>query len=162
MDADIRIATTDDEPALAALERATWSIIVSPAPAPSDDGTFFAPGREPADVLVALVDGEVVGYVLVSHGHPIPSHAHVMDLRGLAVAPEHQGRGLGRHLVDAALTECGRRGARRVRSQVLATNPASLAVHEALGFEVEGTARGEFIIDGAPVDNVLLACWLDE
>lgn len=162
MDVEIRNATQADEPALAALDRSTWSIIVSPAPAPDEDTPFFVPGREPGDVLVAERDGVVIGYVLISPGHPMPSHAHVMDLRGLAVLPEHQGAGLGRRLVDAALTECSRRGARRVRSQVLATNPASLAVHESSGFVVEGVARGEFMLDGEPVDNVLLACWLDE
>jgi ribosomal protein S18 acetylase RimI-like enzyme len=162
MDVEIRSARDEDEPELARLDRATWSSVVSPAPAPAHGEPFFAAGREQEDVLVAQADGEVVGYVLVSHGHPIPSHAHVMDLRGLAVSPSHQGAGIGRRLVDAALTECARRGARRVRSQVLATNPASLAVHRALGFEVEGVARREFVIDGEHVDNVLLACWLDE
>ena len=162
MDIVTRTARQEDEPGLVELDRVTWSGAVSPTPAPGGDDPFFAPGRQPEDVLVAEADGAVVGYVLISPGHPIPSHAHVMDLRGLAVSPDRQGAGIGRHLVDAALTECGRRGARRVRSQVLSTNPASLAVHRALGFEVEGVAKGEFMIDGERVDNVLLACWLDE
>lgn len=161
MDVEIRPASEHDEAALRALDRATWSSDTTPAPAPGHDAAFFEPGRAPQDVLVAEVDGRVAGYVLLGSGFAMPSHAHVAFLRGLAVDPALHGRGLGRRLVEAALAECARRGARRVRSNVLASNPASLAVHRATGFVVEGTLRGEFVIGGVPVDDVLLAFQFD-
>ena len=60
----VRPATAADEDALAALDRATWSWLSSPAPQPGEDWTFFDEQRRgPTDVLVAVVDGEVAGYV---------------------------------------------------------------------------------------------------
>jgi RimJ/RimL family protein N-acetyltransferase len=49
-----------------------------------------------------------------------------------------------------------------LRSRVLATNGPSLRLHEQIGFVVEGTLRGEFVIGGRPVDDVLLALQLDD
>lgn len=158
MEHAIRPATEDDEPALVTIDRTTWSPETTPAPRPPDDAGFFEAGRIPSDVLVAEGEAdELLGYVLVGRGFPMPSHAHVAFLRGLAVAPAAQGRGVARSLVGAALEELARRGARRVRSNVLSTNPASLAVHRACGFVEEGRLAGEFVIEGRPVDDVLLA-----
>jgi ribosomal protein S18 acetylase RimI-like enzyme len=166
MDVTIRPATIDDEDALRRIDLATWSADTTPAPAPAEDAPFFDEhGRAPGDVLVATFgdDEGVVGYVLVGAGFPMPSHEHVAFLRGLAVDPAMHGHGLGRRLVTGALAELAGRGARKVRSNVLSTNPASLAVHRATGFVEEGRLRGEFIIDGiGAVDDVLLAYVFDE
>lgn len=48
MNEKIRAATPDDEPALARLDRVTWSGDVTPAPAPEPDAPFFDEGRPPA------------------------------------------------------------------------------------------------------------------
>lgn len=158
----IRPALPTDEEALRALDAEAWSPDVTPSPAPGPDDPFLTGDRTPDRVFVAADDAVLLGYVLIGPGHPMPSHMHVWDLRGLAVATDRRGEGIGRRLVEHAVGECARRGARRVRSQVLATNPASLAVHDACGFVVEGVARGEFVIGGVAVDNVLLAFMFDD
>lgn len=158
MELAIRPAVDSDEAALGAIDHATWSPVTTPAPRPPADAAFFEPGRVPADVFVAEgLDGMLIGYVLVGRGHPMPTHAHVAFLRGLAVDPDRQGRGVARELVRAALDELARRGITRVRSNVLSTNPASLAVHRACGFIQEGRLVGEFVVEGTLVDDVLLA-----
>jgi ribosomal protein S18 acetylase RimI-like enzyme len=81
----------------------------------------------------------------------------VVEGRGLAVDPGMQGRGIGRALLDAAVEEARQRGARRLTLRVLSTNTAARAAYEAAGFEVEGVLRGEFVIDGREVDDVLMA-----
>jgi len=81
----------------------------------------------------------------------------VADIRGLAVAPDHQGRGLGRALVQAALDAARERGARKVTLRVLAPNTAARALYESCGFVVEGVRRDEFFLDGRYVDDVLMA-----
>jgi hypothetical protein len=58
----LRRATRDDERRLAALDRATWSPAVAPVPLWPDDVDFFAHDA-PEDVLVAELDGAVVGFV---------------------------------------------------------------------------------------------------
>ncbi len=161
-DVTIRPATPRDEPALMAIDQATWSADTSPAPRPELGAPFFTGDRTADATFVAVVDELVGGYVLVGEGYPMPAHAHVAHIRGLAVSPDLHGRGIGRRLLEHALGELGRRGITRISSHVLATNTASLAVHRRCGFVEEGRLVGEFVIDGiGPVDDVLLAYRFD-
>jgi ribosomal protein S18 acetylase RimI-like enzyme len=146
-----------DAPALLALDAATWSPAVTPSPAPGRTKPFFAEGERPEDVLVAEVDGRIVGYVELRSPTHLESNGHVQQIRGIAVDPPAQRRGIGRALLDGAITEARRRGARRLTLRVLAPNAAARAAYEASGFEVEGVLRGEFLLDGRYVDDVLMA-----
>jgi RimJ/RimL family protein N-acetyltransferase len=154
---EIRVATDADEAALVALDRATWSTVATPAPSPPAGRGFFDGGGGPPDVLVAVVDGAVAGYATIGPSAPTPANDHVLMLHGLAVDPAHQGRGLGRRLVAAAVEEARARGARRLRLRVLGHNAAARRVYEACGFVVEGVLREEFLLDGRYVDDVLMA-----
>jgi ribosomal protein S18 acetylase RimI-like enzyme len=153
----IRPARADEEAALRALDRATWTQLASPAPVPAADAPFFRAGVGAADVLVAEEDGELAGYVALRASTPLESNRHVISIHGLAVAEEHRGRGLGRALVEAAAEEATRRGARKLSLRVLGHNTAARGLYEACGFEVEGVLRDEFLVDGAYVDDVLMA-----
>jgi len=154
---DIRPANADDEPALAALDRATWSTLTSPAPPPAREWSFFREKVDFADVLVATVGGEVAGYVRLRRATPLRAGDHVLTIAGLAVDPAVQRQGVGSALLEAAAAEARRRGARRLTLHVLAPNGAARRLYERAGFVVEGVLRGEFCIDGAFVDDVLMA-----
>ena len=152
----IRPATPADDAALVRIDRATWSALATPSPPPAPRTTFLARVR-PADVLVAVLDGAVAGYAQLGSAEPVDANRHVLMLRGLAVDPRHQGRGVGRRLVTAALDEARRRGVRRLRLRVLGHNAAARRIYESCGFVVEGVLRGEFLLDGGYVDDVLMA-----
>jgi ribosomal protein S18 acetylase RimI-like enzyme len=156
----VRPATAQDDDALAALDEQTWTPDVSPAPAPPP-GTPFFRATDPADVLVAELDGAVVGYVTLAHPTPLPSSAHVVIINGLAVAPHAQGRGAGRELTQAAIAEARRRGARKISLRVLGPNTVARRLYEGCGFTVEGVLRGEFLLEGVEVDDVFMARRLD-
>lgn len=162
---ELRIATQQDEQALIALDRATWSPQVSPGPGPTEDpdpdATFFLERRGPNEVLVAEDEGRVVGYAILQQGHWMPSHQHVRIINGFAVDPAVQGRGIGRRLLDFAKAEAVRRGAGKVSLRVLGGNTPARQLYASGGFEVEGILRGEFEIDGHPVDDVLMAWFPD-
>jgi ribosomal protein S18 acetylase RimI-like enzyme len=154
----IRPATERDDAALAALDQLTWSWQSSPAPRPDPGRPFFHPaGTRPDNVLVAVDDGDVAGYVQIGPPTPVASNRHVLMIRGLAVDPARRGRGIGRGLVSAAAHEAADRGARRLTLRVLAPNAAARALYESAGFVVEGVLRGEFHLDGRYVDDVLMA-----
>jgi len=68
---------------------------------------------------------------------------------------------VGRALVEAAKWEAHRRGATKLTLRVLAPNTGARRLYEACGFVVEGVLVGEFLLDGRPVDDVLMACRLD-
>jgi len=156
----IRPARPEDDAGLRALDIEAWSWAVSPAPAPPPDAPFFKPGLPPADVLVAEVDGALAGYVALGSATPLASNRHVVHVRGLAVAEAYRGRGVGRALVEATAAAARERGARRVTLRVLASNGPARALYEACGFAVEGIQRGEFLLDGSYVDDVLMALTL--
>ena len=157
MTVTIRMAREGDGAALLAIDRATWSGTVSPAPAPPPERSFFGGMPRPDDVLVAELGGRVVGYVQLSAPTPLDANRHVLQIAGLAVDPAFGRRGIARELVGAACDEVLRRGGRRLTLHVLATNAPARGLYEAAGFVVEGVLRGEFQIDGLEVDDILMA-----
>ena len=154
---ELRAATAADEEQVAAIDRATWSWLSSPLPEPGPDWTFFNERRQPEDVLVAEVDGVVAGYVRLAHPTPLAATRHVLMIQGIAVDPARQGNGVGRALVDGAIAEARRRGARRLTLHVFGPNDVARRLYESAGFAVEGVLRGEFFVGGQYVDDICMA-----
>ena len=153
----LRDARDADVAELVRIDAATWSPDVTPAPAGRADAARWRERIRTDLAIVAEVDGKAVGSVVVGQTIPLATHAHVLEIRGLAVAPAHQGRGIGRALVAAACERAAQHGARKLSLRVLATNPAARRLYESCGFRVEGVLRGEFLIDDVLVDDVLMA-----
>ena len=105
MPVEIRLAEPSDEDALAALDRATWTSLTSPAPPPGPEWTFFDETTTPEDVVVALVDGDVAGYVKVGRATPLGASDHVVMITGFAVDHPFRRHGVGRALLAAAINE---------------------------------------------------------
>lgn len=95
----------------------------------------------PRLALVAVMDGQVVGHVMVSHtGLDDGSVRHrIFHLSPLAVAPDRQRTGIGAALVDAVVARAGELGAAFV---VLEGDPG---YYGRLGFEP--SARYGIVID---------------
>lgn len=102
-------------------------------------------------------DGRVVGYVTLHQSIPLATHSHVLEINGLAVDPAHQGQGVGRRLVEEAKREARRRGARKLTLRVLRPNVSARQLYDSCGFAVEGVLEAEFVLQGQPVDDVLMA-----
>ncbi|MBJ7609931.1 MAG: GNAT family N-acetyltransferase [Candidatus Dormibacteraeota bacterium] len=153
----IRRARADDDEALGRLDAATWTADVSPAPAPPLGTAFFSDRRQPEDTLVAELDGAVAGYALLRQSVAIPTHAHVLELGGLAVDPQCQRSGIGRLLVEATVDEARARGASKLSLRVLGNNGKAQRLYAACGFVTEGVLRSEFMMDGRYIDDVLMA-----
>jgi predicted N-acetyltransferase YhbS len=116
-------------------------------------------------VLVAREGDDVVGHLqLVATGG-----GDVVEIKNMAVATAHQGRGIGRALVERALEVSRDDGARRV---VVATGTAdvgNLRFYQRLGFRMRSIERDAFtpahgypeglVADGIPLlDRV----WFDQ
>jgi ribosomal protein S18 acetylase RimI-like enzyme len=153
----VRGARPDDEGPLLELDRAAWSPYSSPAPGPPD-GPFFNERTQPENVLVAELDGRVVGYGKIDHPTELPASAHVWYVSGLAVDPEFEGRGAGRALMEALIALSRERGGLRMTLRVFAPNERARRLYERLGFETEGILRGEFKVgDDELVDDIFMA-----
>ncbi|MEV5317512.1 GNAT family N-acetyltransferase [Streptomyces sp. NPDC052687] len=152
----IRTARPDDEEPLRRLDHASWSYLHAVTAPPAPDEPFFRDTAGPDDHLVAELDGRVVGYIRLGFPTPLPSNAHVRHIRGLAVAEEARGKGVGRALLRAAVEDARARGFRRITLRVLGHNAPARALYASEGFEVEGVQPEEFYLDGAYVDDVLM------
>ncbi|GHJ38116.1 GNAT family N-acetyltransferase [Streptomyces sp. TS71-3] len=153
----IRFARVADDPVLSRLDRDTWSTLH--AVQPRDEPPyrpFFDESHPPRNHLVAELDGRVAGYIRLGFPTPLASNAHVRQIRGLTVSPDARGRGVGRALVDAAVEEARRQGARRITLRVLGHNAPARALYESAGFVVEGVQPEEFYLNGEYVDDVLM------
>ncbi|HUK44753.1 MAG TPA: GNAT family N-acetyltransferase [Gaiellaceae bacterium] len=153
---EVRPSSPRDEEALAVLDRAAWTPFSSPGPLEEAE-PFFNERTSPDDVLVAIEDGEVAGYVRLGRASRFSSSDHVLTVNGIAVDPGRQGRGVGRALIDAAIAEARRRGARRLTLRVFSPNEPARRLYESAGFVVEGVLREEFFLDGAYVDDIQMA-----
>jgi putative acetyltransferase len=90
------------------------------------DEHILVPGGQ---IYVALEDQVVIGTcALVPHG------ADTFEVAKLAVAPAARGRGVGRKLVDACLTDAQRRGARHAVLFSSSRLGAALKLYEQVGF----------------------------
>jgi len=149
-----------DEDALTRIEQETSSLEVSPIVFPPRP--FFKNAR-PEEVLVALLDDEVVGFVCLRPATPWGSNAHVLTIAGLAVAPSAQRKGVASVLLEAAEAHASERKIERLTLRVLSVNTAARALYQRYGYETEGELRGEFRLPLGPggaavhVDDVLMA-----
>ena len=108
-----------------------------------------------AAVFVAEDDGVIVGRLSVARD-PHTASRHVADL-GLMVAASHRRRGIGRALLEQAVTWARDAGVRKLELHVFPWNEPALKLYEQFGFEREGLRKAHYRRDGAYVDVILMA-----
>lgn len=87
--------------------------------------------------LVAEDGGEVVGYAYSCRHRSRPAYRWSAEV-SVYIGEGHRGRGVGRGLYEALLTELRERGFHFAYAGITLPNEASVALHEALGFEPVG------------------------
>lgn len=91
--------------------------------------------------LVAQDGGRIVGYASTSPMRDRAAYRWSVET-GIYLAPESQGRGLGRKLLAAHLGLLERQGFVTIVAGIALPNDASVALHEKLGFTLSGIERG--------------------
>ena len=127
-----------DEDALTRIERETWLPHVSPSAYRSRP--FFENAR-PEEVLVAVLDDEVAGFLCLRPATPLGSNAHVLMIAGLGVAPSAQRKGVASGLLEAGETYASERKVERLTLRVLSVNTPARALYERHGYQAEGELR---------------------
>jgi ribosomal protein S18 acetylase RimI-like enzyme len=97
---------------------------------------------QPELFLVGVLDGVIVASVMAGY------EGHRGWINYLAVAPEQQGRGLGRAIMDAAERLLHERGCPKINLQVRSTNTAVLDFYGRLGY-----ARDDVVSLGKRLEN---------
>ena len=90
--------------------------------------------RERFPYLVYEEGGEILGYAYLNDFNPRGGYRFTADL-SLYVAPSARGRGIGRALYEAIEPRAKEMGICNILSLITSENEASLAFHDALGFE---------------------------
>ena len=107
--------------------------------------------------LVAEENGVVMGWASSAVFRLKPAYVHTRETT-VYVAPQAQGRGVGRALYDDLLARLGDEGVRVVVAGVALPNPGSLALHAACGFEEVGVMRQV----GRKFDRWIDLAWLQK
>ena len=106
-----------------------------------------------AAISIENEDG-IDGFICVSTGNPAPvDGCSNMEISTFYVQPRHHGKGIGKRLLDAALTHAREQGVASVWLATNAENAPAIAFYLAQGFEHVGETH--FRIEGeAYLNNV--------
>lgn len=97
---------------------------------------FAARGRH--QLLVAVSGDALVGYACSTPFKPKPAYLPTVETT-IYLAPQATGRGIGKRLYAALLERLATEDVHRAFAGIVVPNAASVALHEALGFEWVGT-----------------------
>jgi len=113
---------------------------------------------QPGDhILVAEVEGKVVGNLGLHPSGKAARRKHVYTL-GLVVHDDHQGNGVGKALLAAAIDLADNwLQVKRLELTVYTDNAAALALYGKSGFEIEGTHKAFAFRNGSYVDAYTMA-----
>jgi phosphinothricin acetyltransferase len=111
---------------------------------PASDAEFTATWSQSAGDypwLVAEVDGAFAAYAKATRWRDRAAYSRTTETT-VYVAPAHQGKGVGRAIYTQLLDTLRMRGFRTAIGGITLPNPASVRLHESLGFRHVGTFRG--------------------
>ena len=109
----------------------------------------------PEHRLVALRDGEVVGWAAVSPVSERSCYAGVVE-NSVYVAETARGRGVGRRLLEELIASTEAAGIWTIEAGMFPENAGSIRLHEAVGFEIVGRRKRLSKLDGVWRDVLLL------
>jgi len=105
--------------------------------------------------LVALVDGAVKGWAALSPVSIRRVYRGVAE-NSVYVAPDAQGLGLGRLLLDRLINESETNGVWTLQNSIFPENVASLKLHRSFGFREVGRRERIAQLDGVWRDTIFM------
>jgi len=140
----VRAATPADAAAVAAIYApvvATTAISFEEEPPSPDEISHRMVARPRLPWLVADDGGRVAGYAYASAHRARPAYRWSADC-SVYLDPGYRGRGVGRQLYERLIPAVQGLGYRSLFAGIALPNPASVGLHEALGFQPVGVFRG--------------------
>ncbi len=160
----IRRAGVDDAAAISAI----WQVIcaervhtaVNRPFSPEQEGAYIASLSEREGILVAEVDGQMVGFqTLELWARWTDSFDHVGSV-GTFVLPEWRGRGIARRLAAQTVAVARAHGYEKLVIFVRGGNQTAQAFYRGLGFTPKGVLSRQVKIDGQYDDEVFMELFL--
>lgn len=105
--------------------------------------------------LVAEIGGEIVGYAYAGQYRPRPAYRHAVE-DSIYIAPNQQGKGIGKALLGALIAACEKLGKRQMVAVIGdSLSHGSINLHRAMGFTHAGTVRNVGYKHGRWLDQVI-------
>lgn len=111
--------------------------------------------RDNQVIFVVEYQEILVGW-LGAFGEPYRRVKHSV-LVGVGIRKEYRNKGIGTHLFEALENWAWAQGIRRLELLVQTGNEAGISLYRKMGFQIEGTKRESYCIDGKYVDEYLMA-----
>ena len=106
--------------------------------------------------FVAVSEGAVVGYGYANAFRPRPAYRFSVE-NSIYVTPDHQGKGVGRTLLEALIGACAAQGFRQMIAVIGDSGQrASIGLHRSLGFTFCGTVHSVGYKHGRWLDTVMM------
>ncbi|MFT3790147.1 MAG: ribosomal protein S18-alanine N-acetyltransferase [Rudaea sp.] len=140
----MRAMRADDLDTVAALEAAAYEF-------PWTHGIFRDCLRAGYECWVLQHGAEIVGYGILSVA---AGEAHLLNA---CIAPAHQGRGHGRHLVKRMIELARWHRVQRIFLEVRPSNRAALALYPTLGFNEIATRPNYYLAKHGREDAIVMA-----
>ncbi len=155
----IRVASAGDLPAIHRIyndEIATGTATWDEQPWSFEQReAWFAEHDDATPVLVAEVDGELVGFAYLSWYNPKSGYRFTRE-DTVYVDARYQRRGIGRARLGGLIEQARRIGVHAILGKIEARNEASIALHREFGFEIVGRERATGFKFGRWLDNVVV------
>lgn len=156
---DIRDATGDDAAAVAriynqGIEDRQATLETEPR-TPEERRQWIEEREARHPVLVAVGDGEVVGWASINRFNPRPAYDHVADF-SVYVARERRGAGVGTRLLKAVEDRARSQGYHKLVLAAFPTNTAGMGLYTRCGFRLVGVYHEQGRLDGRWMDVVLM------
>jgi L-amino acid N-acyltransferase YncA len=141
---DVRLATLEDGEGIRAIynrEVLEGTATFDLRPRSAEDQRRWLTDRSGAHAVMVAVEGdEVLGFGSLSAYRDRPAYSTTVE-DSVYVAPDHQGKGVGRAVLEALVEAAEQRGFHTVIGRIAGGNEASIVLHQRCGFEVVGVER---------------------
>jgi ribosomal protein S18 acetylase RimI-like enzyme len=89
---------------------------------------------------VAIIDAQIVGVLAL-----LPIDETLIEIKNIAVAETHQGKGIGKKLLEYALSEAREKGFQDIQIGTANSSIGQLALYQKMGFEMDSILKSFFI-----------------
>ncbi|MGF6173340.1 N-acetyltransferase family protein [Ensifer sp. 4252] len=161
MSLTLRDATVSDLPAITEIYResvlngvATYEIV---PPSEAEMATRFSTIVSHGYPYIVAIDaaGAIVGYAYASAFRTRTAYRFLVE-DSIYLAPSARGKGAGRMLLAELVRRCTALGFRQMVAVIGGAHPASIAVHQSLGFEHQGLMKATGFKHGRWLDTAIM------
>jgi ribosomal protein S18 acetylase RimI-like enzyme len=130
--------------------------VVNPVTSRFEKENWYFRQKEDDNIVIVSEEeeGHVVGQCMIEHVGWDAAY-HIGDL-GIIVSPEYRDVGLGRFLIEEAVSVAREKGFEKICLSVFHTNTRAISLYKKMGFRKVGYRDRQFKLNGDYYDEILM------